>query len=500
MKTILFFLFLLLAACSVPVQTDFSEPTVAVGERLIAQPGLQEAGATPIEFTCHGIVSVECIEPEISPSSTLAPTLTLLPSATPLVATPTRGGPTSTPGAATGTSPVITPTFPPPTQVGSLPLCADHDPNVWHGLISADGNCHYDHEHKHDPTEGCALEKFGQPGAWFGGNEIGYFWETPDENLHKHEAYGYVVRCDLPKVHNDGSDDGNPNYVSAARVEVHADPMPFLVPGNPPIWAGGYIGTQHSYSLELQICRKADEQCGILRVGGWLNFGDMEVRTFVGGQEVSLTMCAPLPDMEVENCPHGPGGSRVHFDNPGFPPNLPPRANSFFWYGEPSMTFDETIEMVNPMVLALAMGDHMVDVELSDLFNPDQHMFCPAMDCAFNGSTISLHEISMNISAAKFDGDSDGFADGYFLVDQYFRGNSECMASGEVTSGGLMCIPFVLEQVPVGMFEYGDNEELMLNTMGERDFDLSPAFLGTGTEWWIAWPVKMLTGGEHGDH
>lgn len=401
------------------------------------------------------------------PTGTLAATLTSIPS-------------TLTPGVSTET----------PVVVVGLPLCEDHDPNEWHGLIRADGKCHYDHEHKHDPGEGCALATFGEPGAWFGGKPIGYYWETKDENFHKHEAYSYVVRCNIPADSNPL--DENAQYTRSMRVQVHFDQMPFFVPGLG--FAGGYLGRQHSFSVEAETCRKDGSGCGIIRWGGWLNFGDKELRS----GETVITQCVPLIDLSAD-CPHGPGGSTIVFDNPNFPPNIPARGASTFWYGEQSKSDQETIEVLNPIVIAIAGGDQITDVQLSTLLHPDQAMFCPAMNCYLNGSTISLHELTFNVKANLFDPDGDGWATGYWLVDQYGRFNQECMAAGQVTGEGLMCIPLVMEHVPVGGYKYGDPENMGIGVTGTQDFDVSPAALGTGNEWWITWPVKMLAGlTEHG--
>jgi hypothetical protein len=56
------------------------------------------------------------------------------------------------------------------------PLCEEHDPNKWHPLYDAASGCHYEHEHKHDPNE--VNDIFGAPGAWFGGDELSYPWQT----------------------------------------------------------------------------------------------------------------------------------------------------------------------------------------------------------------------------------------------------------------------------------------------------------------------------------
>ena len=373
-------------------------------------------------------------------------------------------------------SPTVVPETLPASTLGisssdnSLPLCANHDLNEWHGLISTDGNCHYDHEHKHDPMEGCAKSTFGEPGAWFAGKSISYPWQTPDENQYKHEAYGWLVRCDIPALADQTA------WIHAARVQVHADMMPFFMPdGN---WMGGYLGRQHSYSVEAEVCSATG--CGLIRFGGWGNFGDLEIRQ---GNEV-LTQCAPLSEVSAD-CPHGPDGRRIHFDGMNFPPKVPNRA-PFFWYSSPLPTVPNgEVEILNPVIVAVATRDSMVDVQLSTLYTPDQAIFCPAFDCPLNGSTLSLHVLQFEISK-KFDRDGDNFADFRGYTDRYG------MIAAPCTAPALDCVPLILEHVPLGRYQYRDDTNMGIGAAGTRDFDLSPAFLGTGKVWWITWPLRML--------
>lgn len=421
--------------------------------------------------------------------------------------TPKPSGTPVLPTATKTTVPAVTLTVGPPTPTvtgsgeidDTLPLCEDHDPYKWHGLVEFDGGgkavCHYDHEHKHNPMEGCAGELFGEPGAWYGmpGQSISYPWQTILETEHKHEAYGWVVRCDVPP---DELPD-KANFVKAFRAEVHVDPMCFLMPaGN---WAGCHIGSQHSFMIEVQICKKSDpNDCGIFQFGGWINVGDLNLRDENGE---NITFCAPLPDVSPLCDPAGQtgggdGGSRIYVDAAGPPFNPNARAHSFFWYGEMSTSDVQSIEVINPTVFAVAMGDSMHEVSLDNLLfeDPIKSVFCPDMQCPFNGSTISMHEISLFVPA-KLDPNGDGYVDGVFWVDQYGRLTPECMElTSVINPGDLACIPWKFSHVPLGAVKFGDPENLGIGVMGSQDFDLSPAFTGTGSQWWITWPLKMLDG------
>lgn len=423
------------------------------------------------------------------------PTPPALKTATPTKTATVKPSATSTAIVVTVT-PGATMTIIPATPSDGLPLCATHDLNLWHSLVSLDGSCHYNHTHKHDPMEACGA-KFGEPGAWFGepGRSISYPWMTPLENDHKHEAYAWVVRCDIPPFSNPL--DESANFTKNFRVQVHLDPIPFLMPlGN---WAGGHIGAQHSISLELEICVKAKpDDCGIFQFGGWINMGDLNIRNEKGE---NLTFCAPLPDVS-ENCDPtgttggGDGGSRIYFDALGPPFNPDARSHGFFWYGEMSKSDVQTTEIINPTVFAVAMADSMAEVSLDNLLfqDPIQSIFCPKFDCIFNGSTISMHEISLVIPT-KLDSDGNGYVDGVFFTDQYGRLLPECMSTDWL--GDLACIPWKFTHVPVGGVKYGDPENLGIGIAGTQDFDLSPAFLGTGDAWWITWPLRFFEAMEH---
>lgn len=366
--------------------------------------------------------------------------------------------PTGTPTAeatATATpSPTHTPT-PSPTP-DTMPLCDFHDDTSYHALVAADGSCHYDHEHKHDPNEAALVSIFGPAGEWLDGGSISYPWETAAENQLKHEAYGWVTRTDIPS-------NGRPVWIHAFRVQGHVDATPFLLPDGS--WSGGYLGRFHSYSVEAQVCRESDGACGVIRFAGWLNYGDLEIE--------GITQCAPLPDLHP-NCPHGPGGRRIHFDTPGFPPAVPGKA-TFFWYGEPS-TYIGSLEALNPVIVAFSTSDTWNEVTLATLFDPAAATFCIAGDCPLNGSTIQQHVLQFRVKAS-FDSDGDGLADFNGYTDRYGREVTGC------TAVSLDCVPLVIDGVPIGLVEHRDDRDLGIGPDGSQDFDTSPA-----GEWWIGWP------------
>jgi hypothetical protein len=135
------------------------------------------------------------------------------------------------------------------------PFCADHDPNVWHGLRGS-GGCYYRHEHKDDPS---GLDDVFGPVAY----SISYPWQTPGENHHKHESYGYTVLRDLPPAASSGTD----WYIRHLRIQSHFD---LNVIGAP--------NRFHSTYVEVMACRRNNpDDCGTARWGGHQDYGELRI-------------------------------------------------------------------------------------------------------------------------------------------------------------------------------------------------------------------------------
>jgi hypothetical protein len=372
----------------------------------------------------------------LEPGTLMTPTATLIPThPPPMSATPET--PTPTPTATLTPLASVTPSERQAPYAGA-PLCPDslHESTRFHTLWNAAAGCHYDHEHKHDPKE--VDDIFGSVGAWFGGSEISYPWETPNENHHKHEAYGWLVRRDIP-AH------GENLWIKDFRLQFHAMSGPTDT-----------VTRYHSFSLEARICRQ-DGQCGIVRRGGWIDFGKLDVTGYG---------TVPLPGQDDPAVLADDGRRRIHyFDNPEIP--------EFFWYGR-NMPPDSAPESPD-LSIALASGDTFSRV---DPDNPGaMNFFCPDFHCDKNGSTIQAHVVQVVTISHLHDPDGDGFVDIDSYVDRYGDYASGCQ---EVS---LDCTPILFEHVPLGDVQHRDDEDLRFGPKGAKDFDLSPP-----GEWWIRFP------------
>jgi hypothetical protein len=335
----------------------------------------------------------------------------------------------------------------------ALPLCPTHDPTAWHGLVDSERRCHYDHEHKDDPH--AVDDVLGPPGAWFAGNEISYPWQTfkgagerwprrpadPGllENSLKHSGYGYGVRRGMscrPAFDADGC-------LTDIRMQVHA-------------LATAHDATTrfHSFSLEARGCIRG--RCGIVREGGWIDYGELRLDT---GKPYAIEHL-PLPGDPVGQDQLNP--QRIHKT----PPNEQRDAT---WYSQPGRwnrhlsNLGLRFEMwgpVDPRDPGRALSYCRVDGRGK-----------PRPDCTANGSWLETHLVPIRVPA-ELDG-RDGKRDGLVT----FRGYTD--RYGNLRSGcrraGLDCVPLQLERMPVGYYQYRDD----VQGVTAADHDVTPR----GSSW-----------------
>ncbi len=329
---------------------------------------------------------------------------------------------------------------------------SDHDPTEWHPLIDPVKGCHYNHEHKHDPNE--VADIFGPAGSWFNGSSLSYPWQTNNENEYKHEAYGWIVRKNIPA-------NNRPVWIKDFRWLVHVIGTPFTdVDGT---LHGGYLGRFHSFSLEAQVCN-SNGQCGIVRTGGWIDFGNLEIDgiddcVYLSGDPTQQEACTSL------------GRRRIHYFYQGN--NMPPNKNTFFWYGRHGL-INGPLPALHPFQIAVATADSSVNVDPNNLYSLE--FLCPEWDCSLNESTKQAHVVGFAVRNS-FDTDQDGLADFNGYTDRYGVVVNNC------TAPGLDCVPLIIEGAPVGIVQHRDDVDLGLGPGGAQEFDTSPP-----GEWWIEYP------------
>lgn len=183
---------------------------------------------------------------------------TILPTVTPTPTAEVTGTPTAT-------------NTPPP--VGSMPLCDDHDDQVFHELISESGDCHYDHFHGSDfsDLDFIMLTDEIESPPWPWGNEnITLPNQTPNENEEKHT--------------------GNIRFVGSTASDISSDDFQEFISKNIPGVNGAVVAWRiqtHTVGAERALMvrvhsnygqvwvENSDETLGFIGAGGWGDWGKL---------------------------------------------------------------------------------------------------------------------------------------------------------------------------------------------------------------------------------
>lgn len=385
-----------------------------------------------------------------------------------------------------------TPT-PVPRPAGSgprdgLPLCA-HDQDQWHGAYDPVNDCHYDHLHAFNPDDPKLLELFGDVRQHTGGRTVSYPWlrQVGDvsEQTHKHEGYRWDGRWDRPCL-----SDFARNCIRAYRIQAHI--------------TGSHVDAVsrvHSYWMEAQVCQDRGGgvagTCGIIRGGGHTDTGIL-----------------------VQ--PYGPGSEGVHIPLPGQdPPLSDPAAKELFDQDNDGIyeqripyRFHGGYRQTPEGALSRSPGNTILWNMLTriDKSNPftsisvrieDAHDFVNHLDphtfnpmcrngpCKENSSTFGaasmMAEVDPLMDGGEFD--ADGAVNGFVTWSGWT--NLLGYIDTDCNMTGPSCVPLIMENVPVGSALWESNVDTELRTFSPfdvrrvREYDQSPAHLGTGTEWWL---------------
>lgn len=510
MKKLIFILCLLLAACqpqAAPVVTGGIE--MQIGDDLpVSCPGALSYtegilrcrdGVEPPTYTA---------EPTITPTATVTPTATstITPTATSTVTptftatvTPTR---TSTP---TPTfTPTITPTAtmtatPTPTTQANIPayagapLCAQHDPSVWHSLWNSQLGCHYDHEHGANPNamasyliSGTAIT-YGNIEAYTG-VQLGYLWQTTGENTYKHTGYHILSAVNLPCEQQ--------NYlympanqrkcVRSFRIVAHVDHA-----------TREGIGRFHSFSAEVEGCNRNYTVCGIIRTGGINDTGDAHAPYKTTCVEPLGSNRPPCPPADVwEYQKHNPpywaftltADAQRNLSNGYLCRNVSCRnlpSNLMVWE---NLSADRTPSIGNREGSAnLLLHMNLRTYNAAAAYDPTDRTFkfvCPTGNCMATGDAIYPYAVAFEVPswAANAQGivNYTGYTDRAGRIDR----------TGRCTAVAVECVPLEIKNLQPGLYIYdmvapfipdkrlwGDG----VLTDGVRYFDTTPA--GESVSW-----------------
>jgi hypothetical protein len=334
-------------------------------------------------------------------------------------------------------------------------LPSEHDPNQWHGLYDPVKNCYYDHEHKSNPRE---LDHIlGPVGGYLDNKTISYPWQTFSlahitswepglgrggnyelphptdpryENDHKHNGYGWGIIREETAPYDSTVEcrtqmGKQKNCIVNARIQFHG-------------MANAHDATVrfHSFWMEFKACNKDNPtQCGITRTGGWVDFGMLNLPY--------KSLCVPLegdpdpafnssPTWDPDACNTGSAEYRAH---PRYPSSIVDGSGN------------KNVLWLNHERFGLRWKDAWGQIDPTDVHT--EHFFCPDYQCTQNGSQFKLYFIAFDVPDIG-DPDGDGYADYNGWTDRYGNIVTDC------TKAGLDCIPFILENAPIGVSVYFD--------------------------------------------
>jgi hypothetical protein len=446
-----------------------------------------------------GVIDVTCVAfantPTPTATATLVPTATntvvpptatnLPPTATNTVAatsTATHAATSTLAATATGTATIAATATATVTVTGmtAWPLCPTENPLTWNGLVDLVRQCHYDHEQGDNPHLADAV--FGPPAAAWGGQEISYPWETSvKEAVDKLGGYKYAVRLNLVCDPNADYNTIHPvNCITDFRIEYHV--VSHMMDA---------LARYHSFYAEIRVCQyPAFTQCGIMRYGGWADFGELLVPYISfrvvrpaatidfgmgskfggGGVELIESYPADAPDLNLQSI----------FENSHYVAQSQKTAQSLAasltvipdTFSSPAHDAWSTSNldmspfgpeqqpyMHNPY-LRFNVGV-MDSWNLVDQLNPTAiSWICRDGSCPYNGSLHGLFGVFATVQQ-KFDPNNTGFADYNGFTN---RNGNEVPACAPL---GVDCVPFSLTHMPVG---FAVHHQDMLCNCGPVDF------------------------------
>lgn len=457
-----------------------SAVTVSPGDEMVVSC-VNVLSVLPVDpKTVRIVCSVFTATPTPTRTQTQVPTLTPIPTSSPTrtqTLTPTR---TSTNTAvspqpsATKTATVVVPTV---TQPGSVPpflgapLCSTHDPMVYHGLWDYARGCHYDHEHGFD-IQNMGEQYFGEWGSLWGGEWMYPFESSPVENLPasqggKHPGMKGIYNdqsMSMPPCGQWDAWDGgiSDNCLVAVRGLIHV--VGSILDFTTPI---------HSGFVEYYICHKDMTGCGVVRIGGLIDWGGVQSEPY-GSARYRPIQGYNLPTFAID---FGAGVGRglsytfntpndIHY-NSGEPYifgrlyqdwALPQyRAG----YVNPTDTWSSNDLDCNPLQgvpcndgknayyhLLYAVADSWTLVDPVDMRTV--HFLCEDdKPCKFNGSYTGINEAGVRVLPLMdgLDGAVDGFVTWHGWSDSY---GTPLLTSSCVTPS-INCVPMEFVHAPVGV-------------------------------------------------
>ena len=334
----------------------------------------------------------------------------------------------------------------------NAPECSDHDETRWHGLWNADAGCHYDHTHNADLF---ATEFAERVAVW--DQSISYPWHTPHENTMKHQGYKYAYNTDPDCSKRRDSAD---NCLRASLIQLHA--------------IGSQLGMTtrfHSYRAIALISETADDEPGLIELGGHSDFGILHCP--YKQEHCPLSSDPPGSNFDLM-WPHPPYRASTSLDRLArdMAGGKIPQAWNSGWQPIVGQYY------LTPYNLLFEYDFHSVDawgaVNADDPM--ELHLVCPDGNCPFNHSTLRINEIVIRVpeELAGPDGrvNFSGFTD--------VQGNID----DSCTETGPNCVPLIIENAPAGLATFS----LPINNVPLTAFADYDIYFDGVTSGWIQYP------------
>ena len=440
------------AATATDVPTDAETPT-----------GTATATATDT------VVPVATATAEPTATDTSTPTATATATATPL--------PTAT---------AISMILPYP----GAPKCANHDAAWWHALWNPALGCHYDHEHGSNP-DGMAgyvisgtTMTYGSLAA-FSGQQLGYVWQTTNENLYKHSGYHINTAVNLPCEQQ--------NYlylptsarkcVRSFRIVAHVDHA---------VREG--LGRFHSFSAEVEGCNRTYTRCGIIRTGGLNDTGDAHApykETCVEPVGSNRPSCptAAVWDYQRHNPPYWAFTVRTKAEANLAGGYLCRNVSCQNLSGDKmvweNLSADRTMSLGN----RLGVANRLLHMNLrtynaASYYDPADKTFkfvCPLGNCNATGDAVYVYAVAFDVPASLA---VNGVVNYQGFTDRAGRISTSC------TVAGVECVPLEIRNLEPGTYIYDMSPGFIPGVRnwgdgtisnGARYFDTTPA--GESASW-----------------
>lgn len=405
--------------------------------------------------------------------------------------------------------PTAEPTSPPPPPSGDpvepyvgAPACDEiglvHDDRAWHGIWDSEHGCHWDHEHKDDPSTADHL--FGTDYYNWAGGEISYPWQTfaganylnPNapaansglfENDGKHNVYGW--RVDLGE---EGCTSGDyalsPNCLENFRLQYHGSGNHLAAVT---IFHSMFIeGHGQTLSNDCDNSSIDNPNRCYAAVGGWIDFGRLRMKGMAQNDPASRFFLPgenPLYDTKPVNL-------RPYRSHPIT--TIPTGAQTLHsWNSSGNYLVPEYDNTPNNRIY-YGFGFHIDDGW--GPFDPDnlsgngfEHITCGTdanymEDCEFNSSSVGIFRAYITFpdyfDGSVYDQDNKagfvtirGYASRYGEINTYQDANGNWV--GNCTAPSLDCVPVVADNFPVDEAGYRGNIIQRVPEPGVRTSDMT---------------------------